>query len=322
MHIPIIACTQKTRNINFILFNLYSVKDKQYILTGIARGDFKSIARMLTLVENEANESAELLAALKIQPTPVIGITGPPGAGKSTLVNALTSYLTKIDKKVAILAVDPTSPFNYGALLGDRIRMATQFNQPGVFIRSMATRGALGGLAIKTIEMVDVLKASGFDIIFIETVGVGQSEVEIAGIADKTVLVLVPEAGDEIQNIKSGIMEIAQVFVVNKSDRDGAQLFANNLKKLMRGQHLSIPVYKTVADKNLGIEELAQELLKKENFETTKHRILMFEKAYKLILNNKMQLIDKFQLQSDVDDAMKSPNFNIYRFVEEWTKHS
>lgn len=190
------------------------------------------MARALTLVENDIYPSEDLLKILEInRDVPVIGITGPPGAGKSTLVNAITEEFCKTNKRVAILAVDPTSPFNFGSLLGDRIRMSKHFNHPNVYIRSVATRGSLGGISAKAIEMVDVLRSSNFDLVILETVGVGQSEVEIAGLADKTILVLVPEAGDEIQHIKSGLMEIAQAFVVNKADRDGAESFANSLKK-------------------------------------------------------------------------------------------
>jgi LAO/AO transport system kinase len=203
---------------------------QQELITGITTGNFRILARALTLVENDIEPAAELLKSLKIrQNMPVIGITGPPGAGKSTLVNAIANQLVLNGKKIAILAVDPTSPFNFGSLLGDRIRMAQQFNNPNVYIRSIATRGALGGVSVKTLEMLDVLRASVFDLIIIETVGVGQSELEIAGLADLTAVVLVPESGDEIQNIKSGLMEIAQAFIVNKADRDGASTFANNL---------------------------------------------------------------------------------------------
>jgi len=203
------------------------------ILSTLNSNNFKSVARALTIVENDLRGSAELLKNLHFnKQTPIIGITGPPGAGKSTLVNALISTLIATDKKIAVLAIDPTSPFNFGSLLGDRIRMSAFFNDPHVYIRSLATRGSLGGLSAKTIEMADVLRAAGFDYIFVETVGVGQSEVEIAGLADITLVVLVPESGDEIQNIKSGLMEIADAFIVNKADREGADLFANNLKKL------------------------------------------------------------------------------------------
>ena len=196
----------------------------------IAEGDFLALARSLTLVENDIAPASDLLKMLSInRNVPVVGITGPPGAGKSTLVNAITEELCQLNKRIAILAVDPSSPVNHGSLLGDRIRMSKHFNHSNVYIRSVATRGSLGGVSAKTIEMVDVLRSSNFDLIIIETVGVGQSEIEIAGLADKTILVLVPEAGDEIQHIKSGLMEVAQAFVVNKADRDGADIFAKSL---------------------------------------------------------------------------------------------
>ena len=160
------------------------------ILSQIKQGNYKVLARALTLVENDIAPAESILRNLDSEAmVPVVGITGPPGAGKSTLVNTIAEYFSSRGKKLAILAIDPTSPFNFGSLLGDRIRMAGQFNNPNVFIRSLATRGSLGGISAKTIEMVDVLKASNFDLILVETVGVGQSEVEIAGLADKTVVV-------------------------------------------------------------------------------------------------------------------------------------
>ena len=220
--------------------------------------DFRKLARDLTLVENDLAGSEDLLKELGPSDTPVIGITGPPGAGKSTLVNAMINYLSSQGKSIAVLAIDPTSPFNLGSLLGDRVRMSEQFNKPNVFIRSLATRGSLGGLSGKTIEMTDVLKSSGFDYILVETVGVGQSEVEIAGLADISVVVLVPESGDEIQSMKSGLMEIADIFVVNKSDREGAEAFANNLKKLVHQRSEIIPVINTIADQSTGVDELMQ----------------------------------------------------------------
>jgi LAO/AO transport system kinase len=283
-------------------------------------GSFTALARALTLVENEIAPSAALLRELNPKTdVPVIGITGPPGAGKSTLVNAITAHLVGDQKKVAILAVDPTSPFNFGSLLGDRIRMSQQFNNPNVFIRSVATRGALGGISTKTIEMVDVLKAADFDIIIVETVGVGQSEIEIAGLADRSIVVLVPESGDEIQNIKSGLMEIAQAFVVNKADREGAETFANNLKKLVQQQHTKVPVFKTVADKDLGVSEFCEWLLMPLDFDNQRKPLLMAEKAYHIIQHHRMRDVDKAKLRAEIAEALKQPGFNIYKFIDDWT---
>lgn len=290
------------------------------LLGEIKQGNYKVLARVLTLVENDIKPAELILRDLDSKAeVPVVGITGPPGAGKSTLVNAITNYFTDKDKRVAILAIDPTSPFNYGSLLGDRIRMAAQFNKPNVFIRSLATRGALGGISAKTIEMVDVLKASNFDLILVETVGVGQSEVEIAGLADRTVVVLVPESGDEIQNIKSGLMEIADCFVINKADRDGAATFANNLKKIVHQGLKTIPILKTIADKNEGIEELCKWMIKPldKGLHQTKE-FLYAEKAWKIIQHYKMKDIDRKKLREDIREALKESDFNIYRFAEKF----
>jgi len=260
-------------------------------LSTLNRDNFKAVARTLTIVENDLDGAADLLKDLRFNKNvPIIGITGPPGAGKSTLVNSLIGNLINTGHKVAVLAIDPTSPFNFGSLLGDRIRMAAHFNHPNVFIRSLATRGSLGGLSAKTIEMADVLRAAEFDYIFIETVGVGQSEIEIAGLADITMVVLVPESGDEIQNIKSGLMEIADAFIINKADRDGADLFANNLKKL-------------VAQKEQP---------------NNRKRLLLAEKAYRMIQQKRMADIDKRQLQQAIIKALDSPNFNLYNFVDRY----
>jgi LAO/AO transport system kinase len=291
------------------------------LLKGIEEGDFKLLARALTLVENDIAPSLALLKSLKIKNNvPVLGITGPPGAGKSTLVNAIASFLVLQNKKIAILAVDPTSPFNFGSLLGDRIRMAAQFNNPNVYIRSIATRGALGGISVKTLEMLDVLKASNFDLIIVETVGVGQSEVEIAGLADKTMVVLVPESGDEIQNIKSGLMEIANAFVVNKADREGADIFCNNLKKLVNDSHQNLPVFKTVADKNLGIDKLCDWILTPSENDDYRKKLLVADKIFRIIQHKRMQNLDKAALIDALERAMNEPEFNAYKFAEQYTK--
>lgn len=289
------------------------------ILSEVKAGNYKTLARALTLVENDIAPADLILKNLDSQSDKlVVGITGPPGAGKSTLVNAITNHFTAENKRVAILAIDPTSPFNFGSLLGDRIRMASQFNNPNVFIRSLATRGALGGISAKTIEMVDVLKASDFDLIIVETVGVGQSEVEIAGLADQTIVVLVPESGDEVQNIKSGLMEIADCFVINKADREGADTFANNLKKIVHQGIRTLPIIKTVADKNLGVDELCKWIAKPIKRSNQRKEFLFAEKAWRLIQNQKMLDVDKKRLREEIQAALLKDDFNIYRFAAEF----
>lgn len=279
--------------------------------------DFRSVARALTVVENDLDGADDLLKGLSFTKScPVIGITGPPGAGKSTLVNALISGLLTDGNKIAVLAIDPTSPFNFGSLLGDRIRMALHFNHPDVFIRSLATRGSLGGLSAKAIEMTDVLRGAGFDYILVETVGVGQSEVEIAGLADITLLVLVPESGDEIQNIKSGLMEIADAFIVNKGDRADADLFVNNLKKIQK--EAGLPVFKTVASKDIGIAEVIKFIRSGSSIKNSRKELLLAEKAYQIIRQKRMAGIDKKKLRQDIAEALSDITFNLYSFLGEW----
>jgi len=289
--------------------------------------DIKALARRISLVENEAPGYEQLLEQLPAgSSTRVVGITGPPGAGKSTLVNTLIQTLLEQQKRVAIIAVDPSSPFNFGALLGDRIRMSQHFNNSQVFIRSMANRGELGGLSPKIIEVSDVIRAAGFDYLFIETVGVGQSEVDIAGIADTTIVVLVPEAGDEIQTMKAGLMEIADIFVVNKADRHNADTFVKNLRLLSAerrsGGHWQIPVLKTVATRNEGITPLIQAIEKhqQETDHSARHAALLTEKAWQLIQHRRMKDLDKKQLQQQLLQQLQAGTFNLYKLVGEYER--
>ncbi|MXV50019.1 methylmalonyl Co-A mutase-associated GTPase MeaB [Pedobacter sp. HMF7647] len=289
----------------------------QSLIDRLTSGDFKAVARCLTMVENELGDYIEILKKLPNKYPPVLGITGPPGAGKSTLINSLVSELARDNKRVAILAVDPTSAFSKGSLLGDRIRMNKQFNNPGVYIRSVATRGYLGGISEKTFEMADVLKAANFDYVIIETAGVGQSEIEIAALADITVLVLVPEAGDDIQNIKSGIIEIADLFVVNKADRPDASLFANNLKK-----EVLKPVYLTEAISGKGVVELINEITHHKPGENDKKLLLLENRIFNIIGNLAVKSLDKKKLRQELAEAFFSKEFNVYKFSERWIRSS
>lgn len=291
----------------------------------IREGNTAAIARGITIVENELNGYEELLLRLNDNnKARVVGITGPPGAGKSTLVNALLHHWLKENKRIAVIAVDPSSPFNYGAILGDRIRMSEFYTNENIFIRSLASRGALGGLSSKIIEVTDVVKEAPFDIVIVETVGVGQSEVEIAGLADCTVVALVPEAGDEVQTLKAGIMEIANIFAVNKADREGAETLYRNLRILAHEKahgEAEIPVVKTIATDRTGVAELAEQIigyLAAQNAIPEKKLHLLTEKCWQLIQTQRMRDINYAELHKQLSEVVNLPDFNLYAFTKEF----
>jgi len=266
-------------------------------------GDARALARAISIVENRRPEAVALLKTLfpSTGHARVLGLTGAPGAGKSTLVDQIAKHYRKENQTVGIIAVDPTSPYTGGAILGDRIRMQDHYSDPGIFIRSMATRGSLGGLARTTADVATVLDASGRDLIMIETVGVGQDEVDIVRLADVTIVILVPGMGDDVQTIKAGIMEIADIFVINKSDREGAERVEREIRSMqsldIRKDGWTPPIVKTVASDGTGTKELAaaignyeaylknENLLVQKNVENWRERLIemlrdaMLEKA-------------------------------------------
>ena len=266
-------------------------------------GDARALARAISIVENRRPEAVALLKTLfpSTGHARVLGLTGAPGAGKSTLVDQIAKHYRKENQTVGIIAVDPTSPYTGGAILGDRIRMQDHYSDPGIFIRSMATRGSLGGLARTTADVATVLDASGRDLIMIETGGVGQDEVDIVRLADVTIVILVPGMGDDVQTIKAGIMEIADIFVINKSDREGAERVEREIRSMqsldIRKDGWTPPIVKTVASDGTGTKELAaaignyeaylknENLLVQKNVENWRERLIemlrdaMLEKA-------------------------------------------
>jgi len=273
--------------------------DIQSWIEKLRAGDPRALARAISTVENREPGAAELLKALfpHSGKARILGLTGAPGAGKSTLVDQLAHHYRKENRKVGIIAVDPTSPYSGGAILGDRIRMQSHFSDPGIYIRSMATRGSLGGLARATADVATVLDASGRDLIMIETVGVGQDEVDIVRLADITIVMLVPGMGDDVQTIKAGIMEIADIFVINKSDREGAERVEREIRAMQslaaRKEGWTPPIVKTVASQGVGVKELAAAVgeydafLKKENL-VLKHNIQNWQERLVEMLRDAM----------------------------------
>lgn len=228
------------------------------MLDDISAGNERSISRAISIVLNEVDGFETLLEQEPVVHTPVIGITGPPGAGKSTLTDKLIGELTRDGNRVAVLCIDPSSPFTKGAILGDRIRMSEWYDNPLVFIRSLATRGSLGGLPANAANVIQLLKIAPFDFIIIETVGVGQNEIDISSVSDCTIVVLVPESGDDIQVMKAGLMEIADIYVVNKCDRPGGDHLANDIKAMLHAapEVRNQRVVKTIANTRQGIGDL------------------------------------------------------------------
>lgn len=285
--------------------------------------NIRQIAKNISMIENRVSGFELLLEKPANNPARIIGITGAPGSGKSTLTDALIHEMIEDKKRVAVLCIDPSSPFNRGAILGDRIRMSEWYNHPEVFIRSLASRGSLGGLHPFIMEITEYVKNQNFDFVIIETVGVGQSEVDIAALADITVVVLVPESGDTIQNMKSGLMEIADLFVVNKSDREGAETFYNNLKKMLGPAYQKAkkesPVFKVVATRRSGVRELYNYLKNagtEEFTEEKKH--LLAQRGYMLLQSQLMGQMDMEFFREELFRGMKNKDFNLFKFVRDF----
>jgi LAO/AO transport system kinase len=294
-------------------------------IPALLNGDFRTLARCISAVENNSAGYEALLEQLPVRAsTHIIGITGPPGAGKSTITDGLITELLEQNKKIAVIAIDPSSPFHHGALLGDRIRMSRHYNHPDVFIRSLASRGSLGGLHPEIIGISTLIGAAGFDYLIIETVGVGQSEVKIASLADTTVVVLVPESGDEIQTMKAGLMEIADIFVVNKADHEFAEEFVRHLNILVRQKKAAswnIPVIKTIATEHKGIAELIEKIAAhhQECRRNNKRVVrLLAEKAFQLILAHRMKDINMLSLEAEIKKTLEKGDFNLYRFIRNY----
>jgi LAO/AO transport system kinase len=300
----------------------------------IREGNPRALARAITAVENRDERAHELLKGLFEHSgnARILGVTGSPGAGKSTLVDALAREYRKQGKTIGIVAVDPTSPFSGGAILGDRIRMSSHHADPGIFIRSMATRGALGGLSHTTADIATVLDASGRDLVMIETVGVGQDEIDIVRLADVTMVILVPGMGDDVQSIKAGIMEIADIFIINKADRDGAERVEREIRAMQslahpRSDNWTPPVVKTVASDGTGVPELVNaidgyekfldstELGRKRRMENWRNRLIAMlrDELLERVLRQQLSDDDAARYAAEIAEHKRDP----YTLIDE-----
>jgi len=279
----------------------------------LSRSDVRAVARAATLIENRAPQATDLLRALFLHTgqARVIGITGPPGAGKSTLVSQLIGAFRALNKRVGVIAVDPSSPLTGGAILGDRVRMLEHHTDNNVFIRSLATRGALGGLASATLDLVLLLDAAGFDPILIETVGVGQDEVDIAQVAGTVVVVLVPNMGDDVQAIKAGILEIASVLVINKADLDGAEKLERELDAF------SVPVCRTVATTGAGVAELVAALPAAPGPDTRS----VWESRLRVMLRERLEALLPAAELSEAASRVARREQDPYAILDNWMEH-
>jgi LAO/AO transport system kinase len=300
---------------------LFTIED---INLEIAKGVFLKLAKTISGIENKEVLAAKYLESLKPSKVPIIGITGPPGAGKSTLISAMINVWVGEGKKIAVLTVDPSSPFHKGAILGDRIRMRDWYMHPNVFIRSFASRGHLGGLTSAMIELTTLLQSLNFDIIILETVGVGQSEVEIAELADTTIVVLIPDAGDDVQMMKSGLMEIADLFVVNKSDRPAANTFFNHLQKMIKENNASMhapKVISTIASQHVGIIELVEEVYQHQHLQAKSSDKLnsTMTKVIQIIIGKHLDKLDQEDIKKRLAIAIEQEHFNLFNFAKQVT---
>jgi LAO/AO transport system kinase len=314
-----IAVSQRLR----LCFTLERLNDHLQAWMELVRsGDARALARAISAVENRSPESAALLKGLfpHSGKARILGLTGPPGAGKSTLVDQLARHYRRAGQTLGIIAVDPTSPYTGGAILGDRIRMLDHHADPGIYIRSMATRGSLGGLARTTADVATVLDASGRNLILIETVGVGQDEVDIVRLADITVVILVPGMGDDVQTIKAGIMEIADVFVINKSDREGAERVEREIRAMQslatRHDNWIPPIVKTVASEGKGVENLVAAIA---NYESYLHKENLVLKRN--IHNWQARLVEMLRDAMLERARMELGNGQVERYAAEVAQH-